>query len=106
MPTTMFSGSVIPTQNVIHIVGTISQSGIYVNQWDVGSMRAGDEIELRINTQIGAGTVSCIYLASYAHNQSSQVKASPPFLISNTGHISIVQRAGSTRTFFYEVLSV
>ena len=105
--TITFSGSIQPVANTVHIVGTISASGVYVFKSDIGQMLAGDEIELRIADRVGAGTVSCIYLASYAHNQATQVKISPPFVTEvGGGHVSLVQRAGSPRWFYFSVLSI
>lgn len=107
MPSTIFSGSVQPVTNTIHNIGTIGFSGVYVYKLDAGQMRAGDEIELRIADVVGPGTISCIYLASFSHQQSTQIKASPPFVIeSGGGHVSIVQRAGSSRWFNYSVVNI
>ncbi len=107
MPTTMFSGSIAPVLQTYHILGTIPSSGIYTYKMETGGMRNGDEIELRVADSVGAGTVSCLYLASYAHQQANSVKISPPFVVeAGGGHVSIVQRAGTSRTFYYSVLSI
>lgn len=107
MPSSIFFGSIQPTTNVVHILGTVSFSGIYVYKTDMGQMRAGDEIELRIADRVGSGTVACIYLASYAHQQSNAIKASPPFVVSSTGgHVSLAQRAGGSRWFNYELIGI
>lgn len=108
MPSTIFSGSLNPTTDItIHTVGTISFSGVYLFQTDIGQLRNGDEIELRVNTTVGSGTIGCIYLASYAHQQSVSIKASPPFVIENTGQVSITKRAGaSTRWFNYSIINI
>lgn len=107
MATTIFSGSMQPSSNVYHILGTIPSTGNYVYKLDAGRMLAGDEIELRIADKVGAGTVSCLYLASYAHGQAQSIKSSPPWAAeAGGGHVSIVQRSGSSRWFFYSLLSV
>lgn len=107
MPSTLFNGSIQPVTNTVHIMGTIATSGVYVFSTDTGQMRAGDEIELRIAGAVGAGTVSCIYLASYAHQQATGIKISPPFTAeAGGGHVSIVKRAGASPWFYFTVLSI
>lgn len=107
MPSALFNGSIQPILNTVHIMGTISTSGVYVFKVDAGQMINGDEIELRMADIVGAGTVSCIYLASYSHKQASQIKASPPLPVEvGGGHVSIVKRAGASPWFYFSVLNI
>ena len=106
MSTTLFYGSIAPTLNVVHIVGTISNAGVYVFKTDLGAMQNGDEIELRFADKPTSGTIACIYQAGYAHTQATQIKASPPVVVSSLAHVSITLRGGTGRNFPFEVLSI
>ena len=106
MASVSFYGSITPAMNVVSIVGTISSAGVYVFKTDLGAMQNGDEVELRFADKATAGTVSCIYFASYAHAQSTGIKASPPVVVSSLAHVSITLRGGTGRNFPFEVLSI
>ena len=106
MATVSFYGSITPTLYTVHIVGTITNTGVYVYKADVGALQNGDEIELRVADKAVAGTIGCIYLASYAHAQANQIKVSPPVVVSSSAHVSVVQRAGTMRLFVFEVISI
>ncbi len=91
-----------------NIVGTISQSGIYTFLTDLGAMRNGDEVELRIGAQVaGAGTLGLAYFTSYSQQQATQIKISPPIPTIRQVQFSIKMTAGgTTRSFVYQVISL
>jgi hypothetical protein len=102
-----FAGSVTPTQNVQHVLGTIAAGGVFIFNVDLGPMRNGDEVELRIMDKLTSGTVACVYQQSYAHQQATQLKKSPPFdLGSGGGMVSLRQVTGTMRNFPFEVRGI
>jgi len=109
MATTTFSGSITPTINAYHIVGTVATSGVYIYKVDLSAMADGDEVELRFADKLTAGTISCAYSVGYSGRQATQIKISPPVVLGSTnpgGHVSIKQAAGTGRNFPFEVISI
>ena len=106
MASITLSGSITPTVNVSHTVGTITSLGAIVFKVDLGAMQNGDEVELRVADQCVAGTVSAIYVAGYAHQQATQIKASPPVVVTARAFVQIKQVAGTGRSYPFEIVTL
>ena len=106
MATVLQYGSITPTLQITHILGTIVNPGVYVFKADLGAMTLGDSVELRFADQVTSGTIVCAYSSAYAHRQSMQMKTSPPVVITVGGHVSIRQTGGVARNFPFEIVSI
>ena len=107
MASSVIAGSVIAVVNTNHIIGTIVTAGGYVAKFDLGSLQNGDEVELRFaDTCSAAGTLSVVYSASYAHVQGTQIKTSPPVVVTRSAQVMIKQISGTSRTFNFDVVSI
>ena len=102
------AGSITPTLNVQHQLGTIQAAGVYVFLVDSSNMQNGDEMELRVTDKVTGGTIGAMFYGSYSHQQGTQIKISPPFPVANAGltMVTLRQYAGTPRLFPFELRSI
>ena len=107
MASSVIAGSVSAVLQTNHVVGTIVTAGVYVAKVDLGSLQNGDEVELRFADVCSfSGTLSVAYSASYAHVQGTQIKVSPPVVVTRSAQFMIKQVAGVGRIFNFDVVSI
>lgn len=104
-----FSGSILPTLNVQHVIGTISTGapGFYVSVFDVGQMRAADVVTTGVITQAVAwGTASLGAPGGFSNEPVAQIRWSPPIPIFYGGQFFVRQTAGTQRWISFAIISV
>lgn len=109
MPTTSFAGSIFPSPGTVHIIGTLLSPATYITHFDLGGIRDGDELELRVANQVSqGGTPSLQYEAGYAHRQATQIKTTPPYVVTRQAMVNIKMVAGSSipRWLPYETITL
>ena len=109
MASVSFSGSILPTLNTQHVVGTISSNnpGFYVFVVDVGGMRAGDITTTGAITQATSwGTPSLAAPGGYSNEPVAQIRYSPPVPMFYGGQFFIKQTTGTQRWFNFSVINV
>ena len=108
--TSLFNGSLLPTLGVNNIIGTVSASttGVYQLQIDVGRLASGDIMELKLNMNVGAGSMSCAYSSAPSWPMATQIELSPPIALggNSTMTATIRQSVGSAKWTFFDMISI
>lgn len=108
--TSVAAGNLLATGSQQDILAANTTAGVFVVIVDTNPMVAGDIMELRIFNKVNNNTERLAYYAVYAHVQAQPIKFSVPVpsfgTATDTIRVSLVQTAGTFRTFPYRVVTV
>ncbi|GAA0969756.1 hypothetical protein GCM10009555_017470 [Acrocarpospora macrocephala] len=105
--TVIASGTQSATLTTEHDLATDTASHVYVLGVDTGAMALADILEVRVYTKmLSGGTERLAYSATFSHVQGEPQKYSPPIVANISIRVSLLQSAGTGRSYPWALLAL
>lgn len=107
MPSSNSSGTQLAVISTEHTIGTITTAGTFQFYVDTNAMALGDILELRAKVKVtSGGTTREFMVATYSQPQGQPIKVSIPIVSINEVVFTLLQTAGTGRSFPWEIVEL